>query len=49
MRMKHRRRAGDGRLWVIREGFSGEVASLSSEDGQEPALRNGEWGMGVSI
>lgn len=38
-----------GELWVVREGFSEEVTSLSSEDGQEPALRKGKWGVGVSI
>lgn len=49
MRMRHRKWAGDGRLGVVREGFLEEATSLIAEGGQEPALRKGEWGVGVSI
>lgn len=33
---------------MVREGLSEEVTSLRGEDGQEPALRKGECGMGRS-
>lgn len=48
LRIKRRMRHGDERLRVVREGLTEEVTSLRGEHGQEPALRKGEWGMGMS-